>query len=56
MNPARSLAPAITTLRIESLWLYLLAPVLGAVAAVGACRCIQEKGCCCKLVEQEMSA
>ena len=34
MNPARSLAPALVTLRLESLWIYLAAPVLGAAAGV----------------------
>lgn len=46
MNPARSLAPAIVSLHIEHLWLYLVAPPLGAAAAVFACRCIREEGCC----------
>lgn len=32
MNPARSIAPAIVSGQIESLWIYLLAPVLGAIA------------------------
>ncbi len=32
MNPARSIAPAIVSGHIESLWIYLLAPVLGAIA------------------------
>jgi aquaporin NIP len=34
MNPARSLAPAIVSGHIEHLWIYLSAPVIGAVAAV----------------------
>jgi glycerol uptake facilitator-like aquaporin len=34
MNPARSLGPAVMLLRFESLWVYLLAPCLGAAAAV----------------------
>ncbi len=46
MNPARSLAPALVSLHPESLWVYLTAPVLGAVVSVLACRCVQEKGCC----------
>jgi aquaporin Z len=48
MNPARSLAPALVSLRLDGLWIYLAAPVLGAVASVAACRCIQEPGCCCR--------
>jgi aquaporin NIP len=46
MNPARSLAPAVLSLHFEHLWIYLTAPVLGALAAVGACRVIQAPGCC----------
>jgi len=53
MNPARSLAPAIVSLRLENLWVYLTAPVVGAVAGVAACRCVQEKGCCCRAIQQE---
>lgn len=34
MNPVRSLAPAIVSLRAENLWIYLTAPVLGALLAV----------------------
>ena len=34
MNPARSLSPALVSGNLQSLWLYLLAPVLGAVSAV----------------------
>ncbi len=49
MNPARSLAPALVSGHFEHLWIYLVAPVLGAVAAMFACRCIREKGCCCTL-------
>ena len=46
MNPARSLAPAIVSLHLQSLWIYLLAPVIGAVIGVLACRCVRERGCC----------
>jgi len=46
MNPARSLAPALVSGQLAHLWIYLLAPVLGALAAVWTCRCVQEKGCC----------
>src|SRR5947209_7052581 len=34
MNPARSLAPAIVSGNLHALWVYLTAPVLGAIAAV----------------------
>ena len=34
MNPARSLAPALVALRPQPLWIYLAAPVLGALVAV----------------------
>jgi aquaporin NIP len=33
MNPARSIAPALVSCNLQSLWIYILAPVLGAVAA-----------------------
>jgi MIP family channel proteins len=46
MNPARSFAPALLSLRLESLWIYLVAPVLGAGIGVLSCRCIQQPGCC----------
>jgi aquaporin Z len=50
MNPARSLAPALVSLRPDGLWLYLTAPVLGACAGVLACRCVREPGCCGRAV------
>lgn len=34
MNPVRSLSPAIVSGNIEHLWLYLVAPVIGAVLAI----------------------
>jgi aquaporin Z len=36
MNPARSLAPALVAGHFDHLWLYLLAPVVGAFLAVAA--------------------
>ncbi len=41
MNPARSLAPAVVSGRLEHLWIYLAAPVAGAVAGVGGWHCVQ---------------
>ena len=46
MNPARSFAPALLSGRFEHLWLYLIAPFIGAATAMLACRCIRERGCC----------
>jgi aquaporin NIP len=34
MNPARSLSPAIVSGNLDSLWIYLSAPVIGSVTAV----------------------
>jgi len=34
MNPARSLAPALASGHLESLWIYLIAPVVGAALAI----------------------
>ena len=48
MNPARSLAPALVSGHLEHLWIYLVAPPLGACAAMFACRCVREKDCCAK--------
>jgi aquaporin Z len=52
MNPARSLAPALVSLRPEHLWIYLVAPPLGAGAAVVTCRCIHG-GTCCSAITKE---
>jgi aquaporin NIP len=46
MNPARSLAPALVSLQLQDLWIYLTAPTLGALAAVFGCICIRENCCC----------
>lgn len=37
MNPARSFAPAIVSGHVEHLWVYITAPILGAVAAIPVC-------------------
>jgi len=46
MNPARSIAPAVVSLHFTSLWLYVVAPVCGAMIAVLSCRCMPEEECC----------
>jgi MIP family channel proteins len=45
MNPARSFAPALVSQHLSFLWIYLLAPVAGALLAVAGCRCVR-KDCC----------
>lgn len=46
VNPARSLGPALITFNVNSLWLYLLAPVAGAWLASQSCRFVQGADCC----------
>jgi MIP family channel proteins len=53
MNPARSLGPAIVSGNLNALWVYLLAPFAGAFLGILGCRCVQQKGCCTNLQEQE---
>ena len=40
MNPARSLAPALVSGNLQHLWIYIVAPILGALAAIPAQRVI----------------
>lgn len=47
MNPVRSLAPALVSGHWEHLWIYLLAPCLGALLAVRAC-CLTRSADCCQ--------
>ncbi len=46
MNPARSLGPAVVTFRLDALWIYWAAPVIGALAAVPLCRQVRGAACC----------
>lgn len=46
MNPARSIAPAIFSGQLSTLWVYIAAPMLGAALAVPACFCTQDTDCC----------
>jgi aquaporin Z len=55
MNPARSMAPALVSGHLANLWIYLVAPVLGAVGAMGVCRCVHEKPCCHPLAKEPCS-
>lgn len=42
MNPARSLAPAVVSGNLQHLWIYLIAPPVGACIGVVAYRCVQK--------------
>jgi aquaporin NIP len=46
MNPARSLAPAVVSGELQSLWVYLAGPLLGALLAVPTCSLIRGPSCC----------
>jgi MIP family channel proteins len=46
MNPARSLAPAVVSGSLAHLWVYLTAPVVGALVAFPVCACVHNPGCC----------
>ncbi len=46
MNPARSLAPAVVSGHVTALWVYLIAPVIGALLAIPACCIVRERDCC----------
>ena len=43
MNPIRSLAPAIVSGHLEHLWIYLTAPVLGAILATLTWKILREE-------------
>ena len=46
MNPIRSLAPAIMSGKYDNLWLYLTAPIIGALLAVVSCKLVKKENCC----------
>lgn len=46
MNPARSLAPALVSGQLQHIWIYILAPIAGAILASPTCRIIQQENCC----------
>ena len=41
MNPARSLAPAVVSMNLQHLWIYIIAPVVGALLGLVAYRGVQ---------------
>lgn len=42
MNPARSLAPALLNMNLESLWIYMIAPPIGMIGSIYAWKIIQD--------------
>jgi aquaporin Z len=46
MNPARSFGPALVSMNFGHFWLYVFGPIVGALLAAPACRCVREEGCC----------
>ena len=46
MNPVRSLAPALMSGHLEHLWIYLVAPIVGAFVAVPLCKGVRDADCC----------
>jgi aquaporin Z len=53
MNPARSLAPALAAGHLQHLWIYLTAPVVGALLAVVACSLTHDQNTCCAFQDEE---
>jgi aquaporin NIP len=41
MNPARSVAPALLTMNLQHLWIYITAPILGALLGLVAYGCVE---------------
>jgi aquaporin Z len=46
MNPARSIAPAVVSGNLQHLWMYIFAPILGALLAVVSCKLVKYDNCC----------
>lgn len=46
MNPARSIGPALISGHLEHLWLYIFAPIVGALLAVLSCKLVKDNDCC----------
>ncbi|KAK6117238.1 hypothetical protein DH2020_049003 [Rehmannia glutinosa] len=48
MNPARSLGPALVSWRFDHLWIYIVAPTIGAIAGVFVYRILRLQGWSCE--------
>lgn len=46
MNPARSIGPALVSMQLQHLWLYIAAPIVGMVLAFPFCKWVQGNDCC----------
>ncbi|MGC1206044.1 MAG: aquaporin [Flavobacteriaceae bacterium] len=46
MNAIRSITPALFTGNFQYLWLYITAPILGAIVAVSSCKLVKDDDCC----------
>lgn len=46
MNPARSIAPALFSANLDTLWIYLAGPLIGTWLAHPTCRLVQGGECC----------
>ena len=46
MNPARSLAPAVVMMHVDHVWIYIVAPIAGALARVPLYQCIHSSPYC----------
>lgn len=45
MNPIRSIAPALVSGYFKNLWLYITAPIIGALLAVVCCKLVKDDCC-----------
>ncbi|MBC8524441.1 MAG: aquaporin [Chlorobium phaeobacteroides] len=46
MNPARSIGPALVSGNLSTLWIYIIAPIIGTWLAHPTCRTVQGNECC----------